>query len=89
VLGVSRLNYPSAEFWANRGAWIFIALLVAVGVPLVQAAVIDKGERRRRKAVEREQKVQAFLIASLIYLIEQGGVPWKNTGVQAFVVRGM
>ena len=46
------------------------------------------GERRQRKGLERENKVQTFLAASLIYLAHQANADWENTGIQAFVVTG-
>lgn len=88
ALGASRMNWPSIEFWSGRAGWIISALALTAAVPLVQAIIAERGERRRRKAIEREQTVQTFLIASLIYVIRHAHADWENTGIQAFGVRG-
>jgi len=88
VIAFVRYDIPDREFWLDHRTWIAIAVMLTVTVPLVQAAVVEAGERRQRKRLERAQKIHAFLAGGLIYLVEAGGMPWKNTGVQAFAVRG-
>jgi hypothetical protein len=89
VLAFVRSAMPSSKFWDEHPNWIMAALCVTVAVPLTQAAVIEMGERGRRKKVEREQKIQTFLAASLIYLAHQGKADWENTGIQVFAVTGV
>jgi len=86
TLGAARLDWPQG-FWTNRAAFVFGALIVSGLVPLVQAGIAERGERARRKAIELEQKIEAFLVTSLIYVVRDGGADWENTGIQAFVVR--
>lgn len=88
VLAAVRYSSPSAEFWVGRGGWVLTAVVVTLAVPLTQAAVIEMGERGKRKALERERSVQTFLISSLLYVVREAGCDVANTGIQAFVVRG-
>lgn len=88
VLGASRLNWPSAEFWNGKAGWAVGGLALTAAVPVLQAIIAERGERSRRKAIEREQTVQTFLIACLIYVVRHAKADWENTGIQAFVVRG-
>lgn len=61
---------------------------MTAAVPLVQAIVAERGERARRRDVERERAIEAFLVANLIQAVNHAAVPWENTGVQLFVVKG-
>ena len=64
------------------------AIAVTFAFPLLQAGIVELGERRRRKRLELEQKIRTFLVASLVYCARQGGVDWEKTGIQAFIVCG-
>jgi hypothetical protein len=64
------------------------AVFATITIPLFQAAVVDIGERGRRRALEKQQKVEAFLTASLIDLERHAGADLKTTGVQVFLVKG-
>jgi hypothetical protein len=79
VLASVRYETPSADFWAAHPNWVMVAVVLTLAVPLTQAAVIEMGERRQRKELERENKVQTFLAASLIYLAHQANADWENT----------
>lgn len=87
VLGLARQGWPSEQFWRNNEPWVIVALLVSASVPLVQAIIMERGERARRKAIEREQKIQLFLTTSLIYIVRHAGADWETTGIQAFEIR--
>lgn len=87
ILGISRQNWPPG-FWGNRAEWIVAALAVTAAIPLLQYAISDRGERGRRKAVEREQRIEVFLAACLVYVVRTAGADFEHTGIQAFVVRG-
>ncbi len=88
VLAAVRYKSPSEDFWALHSYWVLAAVVATLAVPLPHAAVIDMGERGRRRALERQQIVEGFLTASLIDLERHAGADLKSTGVQAFVVRG-
>lgn len=87
VLGTSRQNWPPG-FWAQRAEWIVAALAVTAVVPLLQYTISNRGERARRQALEREQKIEVFLAACLVYVVRHAGADFEHTGIQAFVVRG-
>jgi hypothetical protein len=87
VLGASRQNWP-AGFWVQRAAWIVAALVVSAAVPLLQYAISNRGERARRRALEREQRIELFLAACLVYVVRHAGADFEHTGIQAFAVRG-
>lgn len=84
VVTASRQNVPDATFWAERSTWIMVALAVTLGVPLTQAGIVELGERRRRKKLEREQDVQTFLSGALVNIANHGNADWETTGIQAF-----
>jgi hypothetical protein len=87
VLGAARQDWP-AGFWTNRPAWTVAALIVTAVIPVWQYSLSERGERARRKALEREQKIEVFLAACLTYVVRNAGVDFEHTGIQAFVVRG-
>jgi hypothetical protein len=88
ILAAVRYNSPSGSFWTLHPYWVLAAVVTTLSVPLAHAAVIEMGERGRRKVLERQDQVEAFLTASLIDLERHAGADLKTTGVQAFVVRG-
>jgi hypothetical protein len=63
-------------------------LAVTAAIPLLQYAISERGERARRRALEREQKIEVFLAACLVYVVRNAGADFEHTGIQAFVVRG-
>jgi hypothetical protein len=87
ILGSSRQNWP-AGFWVDRSAWVVAALAVTAVIPLLQYGISERGERARRKVLEREQKIEVFLAACLVYVVRNGGADFEHTGIQAFIVRG-
>jgi hypothetical protein len=87
ILGTSRQNWPPG-FWASRAGWVVAALIVTAAIPLLQYAISERGERARRKALEREQKLEVFLAACLVYIVRNAGADFEHTGIQAFMVRG-
>jgi hypothetical protein len=87
VMGAARLDWPTG-FWTDRTLWIFIALVLTAIVPIVQVVVSERGEKARRLAMEREQKIETFLVASLVYAVRHAGADWVTTGIQAFVIKG-
>jgi hypothetical protein len=87
VIGAARLDWPKG-FWIGRTPWVVGAVIVAGLVPIVQIVISERGEKARRVAIEREQRIEAFLVASLAYAVRHGGADWLNTGIQAFVVKG-
>lgn len=87
VLGAWRLQKPDG-FWAEREAWVLAALTIAGATPFLQAFIAERGERTRRRAVERERKLESFLVSALIDLVNLGRADWQRTGVQMFLVRG-
>jgi hypothetical protein len=87
VMGAARLDWPRG-FWADRTPWILGALVLTAVVPIVQVVVAERGEKARRLAIEREQKIETFLVASLVYAVRHAGADWVSTGIQAFVVKG-
>jgi hypothetical protein len=87
ILGTSRQDWPPG-FWANRAEWVVAALVVTATIPLLHYGISERGERARRKALEREQKIEVFLAACLVYVVRHAGVDFEHTGIQAFVVRG-
>lgn len=87
VLGTSRQGWPPG-FWVDRAGWVVAALAVTAAIPLLQYGISERGERARRKALEREQKIEVFLAACLVYVVRNAGADFEHTGIQAFVVRG-
>ena len=87
ILGTSRQDWPPG-FWASRAGWVVAALAVTAAIPLLQYGISERGERARRKALEREQKIEVFLAACLVYVVRNAGADFEHTGIQAFVVRG-
>jgi hypothetical protein len=87
VLGAARQNWP-ANFWTARPGWAVAALVVTAIVPIWQYWLSERGERARRRALEREQKIEVFLAACLTYVVRHAGADFEHTGIQAFVVRG-
>lgn len=88
ALGASRQSWP-AGFWTEKTAgWVVASLALTAIVPVVQVFIVERGERARRRALERQHKVEAFLTTSLIYIVRHGAADWENTGIQAFLVRG-
>lgn len=84
VLGASRANWPSGQFWSVTViAW---ALVAAGATPIVQSYIAERGEKRRRLALEREERVRAFLAASLMVIANECKAPWQDTGIQAFLL---
>jgi hypothetical protein len=87
ILGTSRQNWPPG-FWVDRAAWVVAALAVTAVIPLLQFGISERGERARRKRLEREQKIEVFLAACLVYVVRNAGADFEHTGIQVFVVRG-
>jgi len=65
-----------------------LSLAVTAAIPLLQYGISERGERARRKALEREQKLEVFLAACLVYVVRNAGADFEHTGIQAFMVRG-
>ena len=86
VIGLARNNSP-AGYWTNRDHWVVIALFLTALVPVVQVFVNERGELARRKSIEREKKLEAFLTAALRYIVGHARADWEDTGVQVFLVR--
>lgn len=87
AVGASRLDWPKG-FWIGRTPWVLGALVVTGVVPIVLVVVSEYGEKARRLAIEREQKIETFLVASLVYAVRHAGADWLTTGIQTFVVKG-
>ena len=60
---------------------------MTAAIPALQAFLAERGERARRKAIEREKKVESFLVAALIDIVNLGHADWQRTGVQMFRIR--
>jgi hypothetical protein len=86
--GLARANWPNAAFWTTRGHWILTAIVVAGLIPALQTGISELGERRRRKLLELEDNVRAFLATSLVVVSRECNAPWDQTGLQAFLVDG-
>jgi hypothetical protein len=87
VLGAARFNLPDG-FWKDKTPVIVVVLIHAFVASLVQIFVGERGEKARRVAIEREQKISDFLIACLDQLTRNAGADWRTTGIQVFEVRG-
>ena len=88
ALSLSRQAIPSTEFWAHHQGWIIAALASTFIVPMLQAGIVEFGERGRRKELERQQNIEAVLLTSLLDLERHAGANIRTTGVQPFAVRG-
>jgi hypothetical protein len=86
VVGATRFDWPHG-FWSNHGGWAVVAFVLTPILPFVIAGVNELGERRRRRALEREDNVRTCLVSSLVYLVRQCQADWEQTGVQLFAVR--
>ncbi len=87
VLGASRIE-RFREYWNPHPKITLAALFVTALVPIAQAFLSERGEKARRKSVERERKVETFLTTALVNAVENAGANLTNTGVQAFMVGG-
>lgn len=83
ILGASRVAWPSATFWQH---WIILSLAAAAATPVVQTAVSEGGERRRRKELERDERIRTLLAPSFVVLARDCGAPWDKMGIQAFLL---
>jgi hypothetical protein len=91
AIGVSaingfRLDWPLG-FWTQHQNWLIAAFVITAFAPIAQVFFVEIGERLRRKAVERERKIERFLSAALIQAVNHGA-DWQNTGIQVFLLRG-
>jgi hypothetical protein len=80
---------PSAAFWLEHGGLLMTCIILTAVVPGLQAAVVENGERRRRKRSERADQVRELLGAGLAKLVEDTGIDWKRAGLNAFLVQGV
>jgi hypothetical protein len=87
AIGASRLNLPSVDFWRDKTQWVVAALVISSLPSAVQTFLLDRGERRRRKALEQEDRLRVFLTTSLVDLAANCGLDWKTTGVRVFVTK--
>jgi hypothetical protein len=87
ALGASRLNFPDAQFWEGKTSWLLGALVVTSLPGSVQTFLLERGERRRRKALEQEEKLRLILTTSLVDLAKNCGLDWETIGVRAFVTK--
>jgi hypothetical protein len=87
ALGAARLNFPNAKFWEGKTPWLLVALVITSLPSAVQTFFLERGERRRRKALEQEEKLRLILTASLVDLARNCGLDWESIGVRAFVTR--
>lgn len=86
VATLAKGDVPSKGFWL-RWAWVgFSATLVTLVAPPIQTWVADRGEKKRRKALERERSIREFLTAALVLIHRSTNVDCTKTGVQAFFV---
>lgn len=82
ILGLARIDWPDPTFWTKSA--VIGALVVTGAIPTIQAFISERGERRRRVALEREQTIRTCLAAALVVLARDCGANWETTGVQAF-----
>lgn len=88
AVNAARIDWPTSEFWDGREPWIIWSVGLAASLPFVQTLISELGERRRRQELEREQDVRALLVPSLIVVVNDCGLKWDTTGIQAFRVTG-
>jgi hypothetical protein len=83
VLGFSRYNRPQG-FWDDKG-WLIIPALVVTGItPMAQAWLIERGERRKSKRLQREHDIREVLVSALVYVSAHTGLESSRIGVHAF-----
>jgi hypothetical protein len=88
VVGLARVEWPSAQFWSTKNSLIVLAIVSGGIVPLIQAGIAELGEKKRRTELEREDTVRSLLVTSLVFVVRYCDAPWDLTGVQAFLVTG-
>jgi hypothetical protein len=83
VLGLSRYNRP-AGFWDDKG-WLIVPALVVAGLtPMMQAWLIERGERRKAKRLQREHDVREVLVSALVYVSTHTRLESSRIGLHAF-----
>lgn len=83
VLGLSRYNRPQG-FWDDKG-WLIVPALVVTGLtPMLQAWLIERGERRKAKRLQREHDIREVLVSALVYVAERTGLESTRIGIHAF-----
>jgi hypothetical protein len=87
VVGLARQDIPAGFWTAQREWWIVGALMTTAVVPFLQFLFTDRGEKARRRALERERRINAILAGALVQAVKRAGADWEQTGLQAFAVR--
>ena len=80
---------PSAAYWQDHAGVLMTCIILTAVVPGLQAAVVEYGERKRRKRSERGESVRELLGGGLAKLVEDTGIDWKRAGLNAFLVEGV
>lgn len=87
VVGFSRAGIPK-DFWPGRTSLVVWAIVTTAVAPIVLAWIAERGERRQRRLLQQQTKLEPFLTAALIQLHRDLGVDWETTGVQVFAKQG-
>ncbi|MGE4054191.1 MAG: hypothetical protein AB7F99_05275, partial [Vicinamibacterales bacterium] len=67
--------------------WVIASFVITISVPNVQTLNSERGERRRRAALEHRRKIETFHSVSLRYVVHHANADWETTGLQVFQVR--
>jgi len=85
VLGLSRIEFPTAKFWNNHHIW----LLVCIGYLTVFAGYESLAGLYASRRKEREKALDAartIVRASFLQIVENPGLDWKKVGLHVFQV---
>ena len=84
MLGLARLEWPSKATWEAKVPYLIGALIISSFAGTVQVFLSERGEKARRKKLERSDEFRAILMTALVDLVRNCGADWHTTGVRVF-----